>query len=133
MRQQVPHHRVPRPPAAPEQVPELPRAGVHRVDVEEGGARPHHVLLHEPPRLLPGGPLAAQQTLALGPGCQNTREWGIRFTESSGLNHNLADWFRENKKFKVFLSNNYCFRGVSWPSSANTSSILTVYGSFCPT
>ena len=66
-------------------------------------------------------------------GCQNTREWGIRFPESSGLNHNLADRFRENKKFKVFLSNNYCFRGVSWPSSANTSSILTVYGSFCPT
>ena len=79
MRQQVPHHRVPRPPAAPEQVPELPRAGVHRVDVEEGGARPHHVLLHEPPRLLPGGPLAAQQTLALGP-WNNGKEvprWGV--------------------------------------------------------
>ena len=37
------------------------------------------------------------------PGCQNTREWGIRFPESSGLNHNLADRFRENKKFKAFL------------------------------
>ena len=36
-----------------------------------------------------------------GAGCQNTREWGIRFPESSGLNHNLADRFRENKKFKV--------------------------------
>ena len=36
-------------------------------------------------------------------GCQNTREWGIRFPERSGLNHNLADPFRENKKFKVFL------------------------------
>ena len=34
-------------------------------------------------------------------GCQNTREWGIRFLERSGLNHNLADRFRENKKFKV--------------------------------
>ena len=34
-------------------------------------------------------------------GCQNTREWGIRFPERSGLNHNLADRFRENKKFKV--------------------------------
>ena len=37
------------------------------------------------------------------PGCQNTREWGIRFPERSGLNHNLADQFRGNKKFKVFL------------------------------
>ena len=34
-------------------------------------------------------------------GCQNMREWGIRFPERSGLNHNLADRFRENKKFKV--------------------------------
>ena len=34
-------------------------------------------------------------------GCQNTREWGIRFPERSGLNSNLADRFRENKKFKV--------------------------------
>ena len=38
-----------------------------------------------------------------GAGCQNTREWGIRFPERLGLNHNLADPFRENKKFKVFL------------------------------
>ena len=41
--------------------------------------------------------------LWLATGCQNTREWGIRFPESSGLNHNLADRFRENKKFKAFL------------------------------
>ena len=43
------------------------------------------------------------RTSANDAGCQNTREWGIRFPESSGLNHNLADRFRENKKFKVFL------------------------------
>ena len=28
-------------------------------------------------------------------GCQNTREWGIRFPERSGLNHNLAERFRK--------------------------------------
>ena len=42
------------------------------------------------------------QTMPMA-GCQNTQEWGIRFPESSGLNHNLADRFRENKKFKAFL------------------------------
>jgi len=38
-------------------------------------------------------------------GCQNTREWGTRFPESSGLNHNLADHFRENKKFNLIYFN----------------------------
>ena len=28
-------------------------------------------------------------------GRQNTREWGIRFPERSGLNHNLAERFRK--------------------------------------
>ena len=45
------------------EVAELQGAGIHRVYVEHGGARPHHVHLHEGPHLLPSGTVGPHQTL----------------------------------------------------------------------
>ena len=47
-----------------EEVAQLPGAGVHGVDVEHGGLRPHHVLLDEGPHLVPRLTVSPHQALA---------------------------------------------------------------------
>ena len=47
----------------------------------------------------------------IGDMVMDTREWGIRFLESSGLNRNLVVSIRENKKFVfvIIFKNNFIF------------------------
>ena len=47
-----------------QEVAQLPRAGVHCVDVEHGGPGPHHILLHKGPDLVPLFPVSPHQPLA---------------------------------------------------------------------
>ena len=47
-----------------EQVTQLSGAGVHSVNVEHGGLRPHHVLLDEAPHLIPRLTVSPHQALA---------------------------------------------------------------------